>query len=183
MKISETEIRDKPQSLSDGRKVLNIGSGGDWYGTDRLDFKKSGAVTKVYDFKDKIPYPDNTFDEIRFWRTLEHLENLGFIIDECYRVLKKGGVIDVITDHAGYFIFYFKSEHNSYLNVEPYHKHPDDFHRYLFVPSHLKALFMKFKNIDESYLHRRNKKGLKRLFLNLVPFHMGYEELRLIAYK
>jgi len=182
---SPTEVNNSP--INHGKKkILNLGSGTDWYGTHRLDFKKTEpAVTHEYDLNgnNKIPFPNNYFDEIRFWRTLEHLADLGNIIRECYRVLKKGGKIDVITDNAAYLVFHVKSEHNQYKFQAGYNRHPDDYHLHLFVPSHLDALFRRFKNIKITYLHRNNKKGLKKLFLNSIPFNMGYEELHLIAEK
>lgn len=164
-------------------KILNLGCGNDIYGTDRLDFKETDSTTLVHDLEKPLPFLSNTFDEIRAWRILEHIKNVGNFVDECYRVLKLNGKLDMITDNAGYIIFHVKSEHNAYLNHKEYKKADDDFHRYLFVPSHLKAHFRRFKNINVSYEIRDNKKGWKKWLLKLLPYKLGYEELRLLCKK
>ena len=164
-------------------KVLNLGCGKDNYGTHRIDFQKSSQANIIHDLSNPLPFSDNYFDEVRIYRTFEHLRNCGLIVDEIYRVLKKGGHFDLITDNAGYIVFHTKSEHNSYLFVKGYNKHPKDIHRYLFVPSHLKAHFNKFRNLRTSYLIRNNKKGWKLWLLKWLPFHLGWEEIRLRGKK
>jgi ubiquinone/menaquinone biosynthesis C-methylase UbiE len=172
---------------SDKLKILNIGCGDEFYGTDRIDIQKTKASTKEWDIEKGIPYNNNVFDEIRCWRILEHLKNIGFFIDECYRVLKNGGRIDVITDNAGYIIFHIKTDHNDYINIknytENYSRNVNDHHRNLFVPSHLKYLFYNFNIISINYLITSKKRWIRNSILKLLPFHLGYEEIRLIGKK
>lgn len=43
--------------------------------------------------KEKLPYKDNSVDEIAIYETLEHLENLIFAMNEMWRVLKPEGFL------------------------------------------------------------------------------------------
>lgn len=166
------------------KRILNLGCGPDMYGTDRLDFVKTPATTLVHDLTKPLPFPDETFDEIRAYGIFEHLKNCGNFVDEVFRVLKKGGKIDLVTTNAGYLVYHVLHDHNAYLEKESYAKtrHPDDFHRHMFVPSHLKAWFKDFSKI-EFYRTGRNVKGFKTFILKLLPFNMGYEGIGVIATK
>ncbi len=167
-----------------GKKILNVGCGNSFEGTDRIDFMKTPATTKICDIEeDGLPYKDNTFDEIICYRILEHIRNMKSLMNECFRVLKKGGKISLQTDNAGYIILYIKSEHNAYIENKAEH-HKDDHHYHLFVPSHLRYLFERagFHDIKISYVSvQRNP--LKKLFLTSLPFNMGKEEIRVEAIK
>jgi len=165
------------------KRILNVGCGFDMEGTDRIDFKKTPATTKVCNIEKGFPFPDNTFDKIKARMVFEHFRNLGFFIDECYRVLKKGGEIEIITDHAGYIIFHSKMEHNKYLDTrENYQRHKDDFHYALFVPSHLKNYLRKFSKIEAGYSSPK-RTWLKMFILNLLPFNLGKENVWARAVK
>lgn len=163
------------------KKILNLGCGHDKYGTHRIDFKETDATTQIHDLEKPLPFKDNYFDEVKFYNVFEHVKNCELIVNEIYRVLKKGGMLDLRTDNAGFLIFHVKSEHNSYLYVPGYNKHPEDFHRYLFVPSHLKAHLKVFSKIKVTYLLKGN--FFKRLILKLLPRPLGYEQIRVRAIK
>jgi len=164
------------------KKILNLGCGNDFYGTDRVDFKKTPATTLLLDInKNKLPFPDNYFDGVRMFRTFEHIKNCDLVVSEIYRVLKVGGKVDLITDNAGYILFHIKYREECLPKEYRAKKHPDDFHFNLFLPCTLRPHFKKFRNLKISYL---NEKGfLKNFILKFVPFKMGYEEIRLIAEK
>lgn len=136
------------------RRILNIGCGDSTYGTDRIDLYKTPTTTKVVNVEKGLPYPDNTFDEIYCKSVLEHIKNIGIFVDECYRILKKGGKIWIRTDYAGYLPFHLLKghEHNKELEVHYKngigygHKQNEDAHYHLFVESHLDKLFKRFKS-------------------------------------
>lgn len=174
------------------KRILNIGCGNSFEGTDRIDFMKTPSTTKVCDIENGLPYEKDTFDEIICYRLLEHLRNLKTFIDECFRVLKNGGKICLQTDNAGFIIYHIKNDHNLY--VENYKKQfytkenqpssSEDHHYHLFVPSHLKYLFQmaRFQEIKISYVQVQQNR-IKRLFLNLLPFNIGKEEIKVEAIK
>jgi len=102
------------------KRILNLGCGKDTYGTDRIDMFKTPATTKVCDFNKKLPYKDETFDEVYCKSVIEHVKNLDLFEREIYRVLKLGGHLYIRTDFAGYLpMFMFKShEHNKILEPQ-----------------------------------------------------------------
>jgi SAM-dependent methyltransferase len=169
-------------------RSLNVGCGNDFDCTDRIDMYPTKATTKVGDLNKKLPYPDNYFSYIKAKCVLEHLRNPGFFIDECYRVLKKDGHIYVRTDHAGFLPAYLfdSHEHNKVLEVQYQqgfgHPQNEDHHYALFVESHLRYLFNKFKNIKFGYFYG-GKNKLYNLILRMFPKHTGACHIELRATK
>jgi len=59
--------------------------------------KKKGLDVKVHDVNNKFPLKDNTFDIIVAGEVIEHtFDDIGFL-NECYRILKKGGLLIITT--------------------------------------------------------------------------------------
>jgi len=175
------------------KRILNLGCGNDSYGTHRIDQFKTSSTTEVADLNSRLPYPDNYFDEIYCKSVLEHIKNLGIFSNECYRVLKKGGKIWLRTDHAGFILSYLwkRHEHNKayerLFEKNPFgHKQKEgeveDHHYALFVASHLKYLFAKFKGHKFNYFYGASNK-LKVLIYKLMPSHTGACHIEMTAYK
>lgn len=171
-------------------KSLNVGCGNDEECDERIDLYKTKTTTRVVNIsEDKLPYEDETFDYIKARSILEHCRNPGHVIDECYRVLKKGGKIYVRVDYAGYLpMFLFKShEHNAILDRQyDYknfgHQQNEDRHYFLFVESHFNALFSKFSKREFTYISvGRNK--IINFILRHLPFKFGAIHLDMIATK
>lgn len=87
---------------------LDIGSGGNKISPEHIgiDMYKMKGVDVVCNVgKEKLPYKDNSVDEIYASHFLEHLTNLGdkwertHFFNEIYRVLKKGGKATLIFPH------------------------------------------------------------------------------------
>ena len=47
-----------------------------------------------------LPFDSDSVDEILAHSFLEHVHNIWFILDECWRVLKKDGTINIIVPHG-----------------------------------------------------------------------------------
>lgn len=80
-------------------KYLNLGCGTRYLETwDNLDFVSTGKAVRAHNFLDGIPLPDNAYDLVYHSHVLEHLpkESGPAFIKECFRVLKKGGIIRVV---------------------------------------------------------------------------------------
>lgn len=81
-------------------KLLDIGCGDKFM---EKPCKKRGIDYTGIDFEecdleqDKIPYPDDTFDIVLNYSVIEHLYSPSNFLRESYRVLKKGGLLAVIT--------------------------------------------------------------------------------------
>lgn len=80
---------------------LNIGCGNDilkgYVNVDRL---KMNGVNIVHDL-DTFPYPfkDESIEEIRCISILEHVKDISRVMEEFYRILKKGGRIIINVPH------------------------------------------------------------------------------------
>lgn len=80
---------------------LNIGSGRQVIDgflnvdiTQIKNHKGENLVDCVLDVsKQKLPFPDNSIDEIICDNTLEHLDDMIFALNEMHRVLKVGGIL------------------------------------------------------------------------------------------
>ncbi|MEK7213622.1 MAG: methionine biosynthesis protein MetW [Patescibacteria group bacterium] len=57
--------------------------------------KVKGLDVSVFDFNNKLPFSDNTFDTVIMLDLLEHLYNPEFLLKEAYRVSKKNIIIGV----------------------------------------------------------------------------------------
>ncbi|MEK6915894.1 MAG: methyltransferase domain-containing protein [Nanoarchaeota archaeon] len=178
------------------KRILNLGCGNDMYGTHRIDVFKTPATTDVGDLDKKLPYPDNYFDEIYCKSVLEHIKNLGTFSDECFRILKKGGKVWIRTDYAGFALLHLwkKHEHNKayeklFTNQDPFgHKQTEedneveDHHYHLFVASHLRYLFRKFKKHEFNYFYGGSNK-LKIFVYKMLPKHTGACHIEMTAWK
>ena len=81
---------------------LNVGSGPDfregYISIDRENF--GGKVDIVMDIeKKKLPYKNNTVDEVYCAHVLEHVDRPELLISEFRRVLKVGGLLHIISPH------------------------------------------------------------------------------------
>ena len=78
---------------------LDIGCGKktrDGYkGLDIIDFSQEF----VWDIEKGLPLPDKSVSDIYSSHTFEHLHNLIFIMNECWRVLVKNGILYIIVQH------------------------------------------------------------------------------------
>jgi ubiquinone/menaquinone biosynthesis C-methylase UbiE len=68
--------------------------------------------------KDKLPFPDNSVEEIRAHHILEHIGD-GFIplMQELYRVSKHGCLLDIIVPHHQHENFYSDPTHKRPITV------------------------------------------------------------------
>ena len=74
-----------------------------------MQCKEAGIKFKYVDlFKEKLPYASNYFDVVYSKSVIEHMNDPLNFINECFRVLKPGGKIIVLTPdwEANYKIFF-----------------------------------------------------------------------------
>jgi predicted SAM-dependent methyltransferase len=80
---------------------LNLGCGNDIKkGYVNVDNIKLKGVDKVVDLEKKLPFKSNSCNEIIAYKIIEHLHNPHFFIEECYRILKKDGVLKLSAPHT-----------------------------------------------------------------------------------
>jgi ubiquinone/menaquinone biosynthesis C-methylase UbiE len=160
------------------KRILNVGCGEDTYGTDFVDLYPSRSEVKKVDVdKEKLPYPDNTFDEVYSKNLLEHLRNPGFALEEMYRVLKKGGKLTIITDNAGFWEFHIFGTHvKPKINLKrlSFYKGRGelDTHYCLFTKEHLinhfKKLGIKIEEVIYLPFSSNEKLSKFRFLLNII---------------
>lgn len=151
-------------------RILNVGCGNDTYGTDFVDIYPSrNEVIKCDVDKKTLPFKNKVFDEVYCDNLFEHLTNLGFVMSEIHRVLKKGGKLILITDNANYLPHAYKGTH-----LGGYEKETEettgkvkDRHYELFTDWHLRNYAMKFgfKNIKTTYVARKYSRITFRVIL------------------
>lgn len=79
-----------------------------YYGVDAYDgaikYAKSRYPSIVFStaLADKLPFPNNKFDLIIFYETIEHVENPRATLREIKRVLKKNGTLILAMDSGNW---------------------------------------------------------------------------------
>lgn len=79
-------------------KKINLGAGCDhkpgYIGVDRQNW--DGHIDIICDFnKEKLPFEDESLDEVFCAHTLEHVNDPDLVIAECRRILKNGGLFHI----------------------------------------------------------------------------------------
>lgn len=67
---------------------------------------------------DRLPFEDNSVDEIFTHSTLEHIKNLTHVMNEMWRVLKWGGKLEIIVPHKDCAAAYQDPTHVRFFNTE-----------------------------------------------------------------
>lgn len=156
-------------------RILNIGCGNDTYGTDFVDiFAKRKEVLTYNADTDKLPYEDNTFDEVYSTNMMEHLTNPAHFMREAMRVLKPEGKLRIRTDNSKYIgiVFPIGGVYNHKYDISK-----DDRHYMIFTPIHMKHWAEKFdlKDINIYYscvignTDGKIKRAIKKLMHILIP--------------
>jgi glycosyltransferase involved in cell wall biosynthesis len=68
--------------------------------------KMPGPGVEVVDLTQPWPWPENSVDQVRAWDIIEHLADKIFTMNELWRVLKPGGIVEIAvptTDGTGAF--------------------------------------------------------------------------------
>ena len=100
-------------------KKVNLGCGKDildgWVNIDKHDYGQE----IVRDITRGLPFDDNSIDEVYSSHCLEHIEreDVPFVWEEIYRVLKKGGIFTFVVPHSDTREA-FVMEHLSYWNED-----------------------------------------------------------------
>tara|TARA_B110000211_G_scaffold233385_1_gene299455 strand:- start:7721 stop:8386 length:666 start_codon:yes stop_codon:yes gene_type:complete len=103
------------------KKILDVGSGDKSFYKiclkNDLDAYEIDGSEGINFEKDKLPYQDNDFDFVLFNAVIEHLYSPDKILSEIYRILKKDGVLILITPN---FKYAFRNFYNDPTHVHPY---------------------------------------------------------------
>lgn len=95
-KMGNTTIIDE---VNTEPRLLNLGCGqARRDGWINVDFQSTSPDVLAYDLRLGIPFADDTFDLVYHSHVLEHFSRAqgAFFLQECFRVLKPGGVLRVV---------------------------------------------------------------------------------------
>ena len=101
---------------------INLGAGikkpDGYINIDHDQLTNPDYVIDLDDVHIKLPFDDNTVDEIRAWHILEHIGD-GFIplMKEMYRVCKNGAILDIIAPHHFHEAYYGDPTHKRPITV------------------------------------------------------------------
>lgn len=150
---------------------LEFGSGrGDLPGYKHIDIIKYDAVDRKLDVSKKLPYKDNSVDEIVARHLIEHIDYWKYpgVFEEWYRVIKPGGKLSLVTPDFEWMaksyvnnqskeaILWYNTKRNFNLNFMIFGGHGDKGddrlafrHKSMFDFEYLKLLLemAKFKNV------------------------------------
>ncbi len=105
---------------------LVIGSGPGYQHQDdviALDYIAAFNPDVVRDIKRGIPFDSEKFDEIEMHHVAEHItDNVDFlfVMNECFRVLRNGGYLDITVPHKDSVIAYQCYEHTRFFVEESF---------------------------------------------------------------
>lgn len=175
----------------DGRmKILNVGCGNDTYGTDFVDkYPSRKEVIRCDVDEDKLPYPDNFFDEVYSFDFFEHLANPLLFLKESKRVLKPNGKVVLTTSYAHCMNWIF----NACVYKFPHGK--EDKHYTLMNEYHMKNWFekvglkiIKIEFLEDDYVgnpiwKKMVKKALNNIFRHSPLWRLSYYRIKVIGKK
>lgn len=173
-------------------KILNLGCGESTYGTDFVDLYPMREDVKKCDISnDKLPYKDGTFDVVFSSFVFEHLVCPRFTLKEMYRVLKKGGRVEIHTNNAGWIFYHntkskVKTHYGGYERVGSKRTHSvggdDDKHYALYTFHHMKNHLedVGFKKIKTT-LYRRNP-GSWRWQIRMINWILEHSRFKWASY-
>jgi predicted SAM-dependent methyltransferase len=166
--------------------MLNLGSGTSKKGDVRLDIYPLENVNCVYDIEKGIPFGNEVFDDIFCQCVFEHMRNPSFILSECYRVLKKGGKMTIITDNAGYLLYHVwkRNRHGGYCDgtggTEKKDRHYALYTREHMI-NHFEIIGFKVKKVEHIMLgggkHPLRRKFIQKFIKFFFSERVGYPRL------
>jgi predicted SAM-dependent methyltransferase len=164
------------------KRILNVGCGGDTYGTDFVDMYPSRPEVVQCDLERGFPFGDDTFDEVYSHCLFEHLRNPFNTVVEMKRVAKPGGTVRVITDNGSYWAFAL----NNSAHTGGYEKSefPEDRHYCYFSKHHLVNHFveagLEVKKVE--FVEYFSTSALKKTVCTIVQTLLKLTPLRSMAY-
>jgi predicted SAM-dependent methyltransferase len=100
-----------------GKEYLNLGAGSNLFNTYiNLDVHNKKSLFSIskdevfrHDLREKLKFKDNSFIGVYTEHCLEHLnprESFN-VLKECYRILKKGGILRIVVPDAEKYVNYY----------------------------------------------------------------------------
>ena len=98
-----------------------------YIGIDNVDLV---GVDIVANLENGLPFlPDNSVDSVYTSHFLEHVNNFEKLMAECFRVLKRGGRMDVVVPHFSNPYFYSDYTHRRFFGLYTFHYFSEQKHQ------------------------------------------------------
>ena len=145
---------------------LNLGcSDRHFDGFTNVDLCKPADV--IADLTQRWPWEDSSIEEIRAWDIFEHLPGITHTFNECWRVLKPGGLVDIwvpTTEGRG---AWQDPTHGAFFNRNSFFYFTDrDPHRERFGKSY--GIEARFRVVSEETEHLRDEVVKLRIILEAI---------------
>ncbi|OQS15664.1 methyltransferase type 11 [Nocardia donostiensis] len=103
-------------------RILDIGCGAtkQYPGNIGVDMRQVPGVDIVADLRMGLPFADASFDRVFAVHVLEHLADFLPLVDECHRVLRPGGVLNVLSPWWRYVNAVADPTHLRLLDVQTF---------------------------------------------------------------
>jgi SAM-dependent methyltransferase len=100
------------------KRVLELGCGRTKTpGAIGVDFNFAATAADVIaDLNSPLPFPDNTFDEVRAVQVIEHVADIAKTMSEIHRVTRPGGCLYLVTPHYSDYSSWCDPTHRWHLN-------------------------------------------------------------------
>jgi predicted SAM-dependent methyltransferase len=104
-------------------RILDVGCGPSKYpGAIGVDVNPNTAADVLCDLdRGRLPFREDSFDEVRAVHLIEHVENAIATIEEFHRVARSGGTIFIVTPHYTDIASYTDPTHRRHLSSESFH--------------------------------------------------------------
>lgn len=135
--ITDGKVLDIGCSTGDFLRIMK-GYGYDCYGVElnkplaeyaRESFGANIRIAPV----EKANFPEDFFDLVTLWEVIEHTANPGVVLKECFRILKKGGLLCMIVPN---FTFSFPKERLVLAILRTFSRERAKRHRFLQGETH-----------------------------------------------
>jgi SAM-dependent methyltransferase len=103
-------------------RILDVGCGPAKYpGAIGVDMNPNTAADVLCHLdKGRLPFRDNSFDEVRALHVIEHVEDVLATMEEFHRVTRPGGTIFLVTPHYTDYTSFRDPTHRWHLNTESF---------------------------------------------------------------
>lgn len=155
---AETDFKMMYLKKMPGGKLLDVGCGNGWfitnmkqfgwevYGTDldakAVEYCKTQGLNAFEGSLETINFPEDYFDAIVVNHAIEHVYRAQSLLNECFRILKKGGTLRVATPNSKSYL-HMKKFKKAWFPLDPPR------HLYLYNPKLLESMASRagFKHI------------------------------------
>jgi predicted SAM-dependent methyltransferase len=164
--------------------VLDIGCGPlkkkpEWIGVDALDCEGVDIVGDIYEVL--AAFPGESVDEVHSFHFFEHVPDVPLLLKELQRILKKGGLIEVVVPHFSNAYFYSDYTHKSFFGLYSFSYLVKDNIFKRRVPSYSSHIQLELKEVNlhfksSLYINRPIRKVWQLLFNSSNLMKEWYED-------